>query len=287
MNIHNNHVINDPLAVIYNEGYWRLSKVSPLFNIQSNAIKFKQYASKIRQGIITAIPAKPGVKFTVVIEAQPYLKYNEDDPEAFMINVSSQESNKSKIVFTCILLSWGVTMKVPESIHLPFMLEHGEKRIGASVKSTLQSLFDCTIKQFYFSQHQLLRFGFGFVENDTSRSTDPFTLCFSVLADHKNKLSLSFEVGDVNMIWHRAKGDSTASSKTDKLAYQILQNQIFFSMQLDVTPLDLCEINLTKAEVKSDGVVKMKTPELVNCVFTVLNEIISSQNVTNNNAVEL
>lgn len=53
----------------------------------------------------------------------------------------------------------------------------------------------------------------------------------------------------------------------------MLQNQIFYMIELDITVFDLCEVNLSKAEVKSNGVVKMKTPEIINSVFTVLNEI--------------
>lgn len=42
---------------------------------------------------------------------------------------------------------------------------------------------------------------------------------------------------------------------------------------LDITALDLYEVTLPKAAVKNNGTVKMKTAEMVNCVFTVLNEI--------------
>lgn len=58
-----------------------------------------------------------------------------------------------------------------------------------------------------------------------------------------------------------------------KLAYQMLQNQIFHSILLDITSLNLSEVTLPRAEVKNSGVVKMKTPDTVNCMFTVLNEI--------------
>lgn len=44
-------------------------------------------------------------------------------------------------------------------------------------------------------------------------------------------------------------------------------------IMLDITVFDLCEVKLPKAEVKNNGIVKMKTPEVVNCVFTVLNDI--------------
>lgn len=45
---------------------------------------------------------------------------------------------------------------------------------------------------------------------------------------------------------------------------------------LDITIFDLCEVALPKAEIRNNGVVKMKTPELVNSVFTVLNKITSN-----------
>lgn len=71
----------------------------------------------------------------------------------------------------------------------------------------------------------------------------------------------------------RIKDETTKKADLIILAYQILQNQIFSLGYLDVTVFDLSEINLTKAEIKCNGGVKMKTPEIVNCVFTVLNEI--------------
>ncbi|CAG5055675.1 unnamed protein product [Parnassius apollo] len=272
----NNYVTNDPLAVIYNESHWRLSKVSPMFSLQSSTVKFKQYASKIRQAIVSTIPANSALKFIVVFEAQPYLKYSEDDSEGLAITVSSsQESSEPKVIYTSIFLSWGVSTKIPGAVHLPFILERGEQRIGTAVKTTIQTMFDCNITQFCFRQHQLLQFGFNFVENDTSRSTDPFKLVYRTQqVGHKNKLSLTFEVGDVLIIWNGIKKDITKVSEQVTLAYQLLQTQVFYSVSLDVTALDLIEVTLPKAEVKSNGTIKMKTPEIVNCVFTVLNEII-------------
>lgn len=44
-------------------------------------------------------------------------------------------------------------------------------------------------------------------------------------------------------------------------------------IMLDITVFDLCKVSLPRAEVKNNGTVKMKTPEIVNCVFSVLNEI--------------
>ncbi|CAH2042282.1 unnamed protein product, partial [Iphiclides podalirius] len=275
MSPNTNHVINDPLAVIYNEGHWRLSKVSPLFNFQSNAIKLKQYASKIRQAIVQSISASSEIKYTVVLEVQPYLKYSEQDSDGFMITVSSSQENKNKLkmVYNSIFLSWGPSSRVADAIHLPYLLERGEQKIGTAVKTSVQNMFDCNIKQFTFTQHQLLQFGFNLVEIDTSRSADPFTFCYRTQADHKNKLTLTFEISDVQILWNGIKEEFPKSSEQAILAYQVLQNQIFYSAQLDVTALDLCEVNISKAEVKANGTIKMKTPEIVNCVFTVLNEI--------------
>ncbi|CAK1584586.1 unnamed protein product [Parnassius mnemosyne] len=282
----NKHVTNDPLAVIYNEGHWRLSTVSPLISLKSSTVKFKQYASKIRQAIVSTIPANSALKFSVVFEAQPYLKYSEDDSDGLAITVSSsQESSKPKVIYTSIFLSWGVSTKIPGAVHLPFVLERGEQRIGTAVKTTIKYMFDCNFKEFSFTQRQLLQFGFNFVENDTSRSTDPFTLCYRTQADHKNKLNLTFEVGDVLIIWNGIKEDLTKVSEQVTLAYQVLQNQIFYNVMLDVTALDLIEVILPKAEVKSNGTFKMKTPEIVNCVFTLLNEIISTNTMDTHDAM--
>ncbi|XP_068620690.1 uncharacterized protein [Battus philenor] len=283
MNTTKNRVVNDPLAVIYNEGLWRVCRVSPLFNLQSSALKYKQYASKIRQAIARNVPSSSGIKYLVQLEDQPYLKYSEDDPQSFSITVTSSQGNKTKVIYMCIFLSWGVSSKVTQAIHLPFMLEHGEQKIATTVRATLQNIFDCNIKQFCFSQHQLLQFAFNIVEIDTSRSTDPITFCYRIQGDHKNNLHLSVEFGDINLIWNGIKGDFAKPLDKITLAYHIIQNQIFYTIMLDVTPLALHEIKLSKAEVKSNGTIKMKTPDIVNSVFTVLNEIIGYNNKETNN----
>ncbi|XP_075981534.1 uncharacterized protein LOC142980110 [Anticarsia gemmatalis] len=272
-----NVVSGDPLAVIYNEGLWRLNKVSPLYNLQYNTVKLKQYASKVRQALVSAVSANSSTKYVVQIEEQVNLKYSEDDASGLIINVLSStqdNNNKSKISYSAILLSWGVSISLDNATHLPYMLERGEQRIGTAVKATLQTLFDCNIKQFCFTQQQLLQFAFNFVENDSSRSTDPFTLMYKTpQVDHKDKINLSFEVGDIQIMWNGIKEEVERRSDLVTLAYQMLQNQIFYMIMLDITVFDLCEITLPRAEVKSNGVFKMKTPEMVNCVFTVLNEI--------------
>lgn len=78
------------------------------------------------------------------------------------------------------------------------------------------------------------------------------------------------------MFIYSVKDEVNRESESVKLTYQILQNQIYHMITLDITVFDLCEVLLPKAEVKSNGVVKMKTPEIVNSVFTVLNDISSS-----------
>lgn len=78
------------------------------------------------------------------------------------------------------------------------------------------------------------------------------------------------------MFIYSVKDEVNREYESVKLTYQILQNQIYYSITLDITVFDLCEVFLPKAEVKSNGVVKMKTPEIVNSVFTVLNDISSS-----------
>ncbi|XP_046969979.1 uncharacterized protein LOC124537250 [Vanessa cardui] len=277
----NGNVINDPLAVIYNEGQWRINRVSPMHNLQYDEVKLKQYASKIRQAFVSTIATNSTLKYVVLIENLPLLKYSEEDSNGLMITVtsSSQDNNsaKNKTVYTAILLSWGVSISIDDATHLPYMLERGEQKVGHAVKNILQTIFDCNIKQYNFTQHQLLQFGFNFVENDTSRSTDPFILSYKTpQVNFKDKLTLSFEVGDVHTIWNGIKDEVNRESESVTLAYQILQNQIYHMMTLDITVFDLCEVLLSKAEVKSNGVVKMKTPEIVNSVFTVLNDINST-----------
>ncbi|XP_050352860.1 uncharacterized protein LOC126775125 [Nymphalis io] len=281
----NGHVINDPLAVIYNEGQWRINRVSPMHNLQYSEVKLKQYASKIRQAFVSAIATNSTLKYSVIIENLSLLKYSEEDSNGLMITVTSSSqdnsSAKNKIIYVAILLSWGVSISIDNATHLPYMLERGEQKVGLAVKNTLQTIFDCNIKQYNFTQHQLLQFGFNFVENDTSRSTDPFILSYKTpQVNFKDKLTLSFEVGDVHTIWNSIKDEVNRESESVTLAYQILQNQIYHMMTLDITVFDLCEVLLSKAEVKSNGVVKMKTPEIVNSVFTVLNNITSNLYIT-------
>lgn len=91
------------------------------------------------------------------------------------------------------------------------------------------------------------------------------------MVSYINKCSFYFRIND----------EDGKKSDLVTLAYQILQNQIFYMIKLDITVFDLCEVTLPRAEVKSNGVVKMKTPEIVNSVFTVLNEI--SNIYTSNN----
>ncbi|XP_028158138.1 uncharacterized protein LOC114351219 [Ostrinia furnacalis] len=271
----NNIVVSDPLAIIYNEGLWRLNKVSPMYNLQYGALKLKLYASKIRQSLVSSVAANT-LKYTVTIEEQPHLKYSEEDANGIVVTVSSTQENnaKTKVAYSAIFVSWGVSCAVDGATHLPYMLEKGEQRVGTAVKAFMQTMFDCHIHQFVFTQRQLLEFGFTFIESDTSRTSDQFTFIYKTpRVDHKDKLKLSFDIGDVHIIWNGIKEEAVEKSELINRAYQILQNQIFYMIMLDITVFDLCEISLPKAEVKSSGIVKMKTPEMVNCVFTVLNEI--------------
>ncbi|XP_047030891.1 uncharacterized protein LOC124638097 [Helicoverpa zea] len=270
-------VTGDPLAAIYNEELWRINKVSPLYNLQYSAVRLKQYASKIRQALVSAVTASSSTKYVVQIEEQANLKYSEDDASALIINVlsSGQERNsKSNVAYSAILLSWGLSTALENATHLPYMLERGEQRVGTSVKTTLQTIFDCQINQFYFTQLQLLYFAFKFVENDSARSTDSFTFTYKIpQVEHKEKLKVNFEVGDIQIIWNGIQDEEAKVTDLVTVAYKILQNQIFDSFALDVTVFDLCEVKSPRAEVKGSGAVKMKTPEIVNCVLTILNEI--------------
>lgn len=83
----------------------------------------------------------------------------------------------------------------------------------------------------------------------------------------------TFQNYNKTIFFSRIKDEVTKKSDLVTLVYQILQNQIFDSSLIDITTFDLCEVSMPRAEVKNSGAVKMKTPEIVNCVFTVLNDI--------------
>lgn len=74
------------ISVIYNEGQWRLNKVSPMYNLQYSALKLKQYASKIRQALVSSVSANT-LKYTVTVEEQPHLKYCEEDANGIVVRV--------------------------------------------------------------------------------------------------------------------------------------------------------------------------------------------------------
>ncbi|KAJ0174166.1 hypothetical protein K1T71_010312 [Dendrolimus kikuchii] len=271
-------VMGDPLAVIYNEGFWRVNKVSPLYNLEYNDIKLKQYASKIRQSVVSNV-STTSTKYSVQFEAQPYLKYCEEDADGLMIQVTScseNNNNNLKVVYTAILLSWGVKSYMDNATHLLCMLERGEQRLGTAVKAALQNTFDCTIKGFHFTQTQLLYLGFSFVENGSPRCNDPFTLCYTdPQSELREKLTLTCNAGDMLVVWNRVTDEVSTSREQVKWAYQILKTQFFHMIGMDITKFELLDVKLPQAEIKYNGVVKMKTPELVNCVLTILNEISS------------
>lgn len=72
-------------SVIYNEGQWRLSKMSPMHNLQYDIIKLKQYALKIRQAFVSNITTNSKLKFEVLFEELPLLKYAEEDSNGLMV----------------------------------------------------------------------------------------------------------------------------------------------------------------------------------------------------------
>lgn len=85
----------------------------------------------------------------------PSCSINKCNHYIFQINVllsSTQDNSKSKVSYVAILLSWGVSITLDNAVHLPYMLERGEQRIGAAVKATLRTMFDCQINQFCFTQ---------------------------------------------------------------------------------------------------------------------------------------
>ncbi|XP_052755772.1 uncharacterized protein LOC113521920 [Galleria mellonella] len=271
-----NHSLGDVLSIIYNEGQWRINKVSPLFDLQYNVVKLKQYASKIRQSLVASLATNASIKYTVQFDEQPFLKYCEEDPSALVITVSSAHENSAtnKVAYVAILLSWGMSFTLDSATHLPYLIERGEQKVGNAVKSTLQTIFDCNISQYVITQNQLLQFCFKFIDCDTSRSSDNFTLVYyTPQIDHKDQLNLTFQIGDVHVIWNGVKHYNKNRSDLVNIAYQMLYNQIFHMVDLDVKLLDLCKVILPKAEMQNNGTFKMKTPEAVNIMFVVLNEI--------------
>lgn len=75
------------------------------------------------------------------------------------------------------------------------------------------------------------------------------------------------------IIFSRVQQEVGNQSELVNLAYQMLQEQIIYMINLDITVLQLSELILPKAEVNSTGIVQMKTPDNVNCLFTTLNEV--------------
>lgn len=71
--------------MIYNEGQWRINRVSPMHDLQYSEIKLKQYASKIRQALVSTINSSSNLKYCVLIENLPLLKYSEEDSNGLMV----------------------------------------------------------------------------------------------------------------------------------------------------------------------------------------------------------
>lgn len=71
--------------MIYNEGKWKINRVSPLYNFLNDAIKLKQYATKVRRAIVSRITTKAHTKYTVEFNNQPNLLYNVGDAPGLMV----------------------------------------------------------------------------------------------------------------------------------------------------------------------------------------------------------
>ncbi|VVC97963.1 unnamed protein product [Leptidea sinapis] len=207
---------SDPLAVIHNENQWKINKVSPLYNMQYSPLKLKQYASKIRQDLVSAITSNAAIKYSVILEDLPQLKYSEDDSNSIMVVVKMQNTTQSKVAYTAILLSWGKSKEISHAVNLPYMLERGEQKIGNTVKSTLQKIFDCNINQYYFGQHHMLLFAFSFIECDSSKSTDPFVLRFKMGED---KVNCNLEIGELRCIWNGVLKEKKGALKNKEDTY--------------------------------------------------------------------
>lgn len=74
------------LLVLYGTGQWKLNSVSPLYNLQYDTIKFKQYALKIRQALVGSASSDIPIKFAVKIESSPQLRHSSEDPQALVVS---------------------------------------------------------------------------------------------------------------------------------------------------------------------------------------------------------
>ncbi|CAH4030511.1 uncharacterized protein LOC123713823 [Pieris brassicae] len=263
----------DHLALIYNENQWRINAVSPLNNLHFNEVKLKQYATTIKQHLVRAVFANASIKFTVSFEELPYLKFSPEDPNGILLSVKSIKESKTKTAYEAIFLTWGTHLTLTDAIHLPYMLERGEQRVGVCVKSSLQNIFDCNIKEYNFSQLQLLQIGLNFLNVDTSKSSDLFIIGYKIpQTDITQKVSFKFEIGEIRSIWNSLKRECSNELELVQVMYQNLQNQIFYMITLDVTVFELNEVILPNAEVRSNGTVKIKTAQTINSLFVTLNQ---------------
>ena len=56
-----------------------------MHNLQYDTIKLKQYALKIRQAFVSNIATNSTIKFEVLFEELPTLKYSEEDSNGLMV----------------------------------------------------------------------------------------------------------------------------------------------------------------------------------------------------------
>lgn len=73
--------------MIYDGGQWRISTVSPLYKLQYQALKLKQYGTKVRQAIVSNVTTNAPMKYTVTFESQPNLVYNEKDAPGLLVKL--------------------------------------------------------------------------------------------------------------------------------------------------------------------------------------------------------
>lgn len=257
-------------AIIYEAGQWRINSVSPMYNLQYNPIKLKQYAAKIKQ--VLATESTINSNFDVVFEQDNELRNSKLDPSAIIITISTETQHGStKCSYAGILMSWGCVKKLPAATHLPFYLDRGDSRVSYYVKKTLSMMFDCNIKQYIFSQHNLLRFGFQFVQL-LADSGKQIGFTYTRMGTVNNKITIGFDINDIYNILNCFQDIADKQQQIFE-AYQMLQNQVYLVYQMDIVALDLVEINLAnKVKIKANGLISMKTPEAVTSVLNILNE---------------
>lgn len=99
--------------MIYNEGQWKISRISPLYKLQYTELKLKQYETKVRQAIVSSVTTNTPTKYTVKFESQPNLVYNEEDAPGLLVKLLSTFCSGLLLVTD---FSWTLRSTLPSTI---------------------------------------------------------------------------------------------------------------------------------------------------------------------------